>query len=29
MDGICLQVLLTGGEYDEAYAREMLARLIP
>ncbi|MER5180648.1 TetR family transcriptional regulator [Streptomyces sp. NPDC002896] len=29
MDGICLQVLLTGGDYDEAYAREMLARLIP
>ncbi|MFI0236862.1 TetR/AcrR family transcriptional regulator [Streptomyces sp. NPDC016845] len=29
MDGICLQALLTGGEYDAAYAREMLARLIP
>ncbi|MEN8653466.1 TetR family transcriptional regulator [Streptomyces sp. 21So2-11] len=29
MDGICLQVLLTGARYDEAYAREMLARLIP
>ncbi|WP_406380739.1 TetR/AcrR family transcriptional regulator [Streptomyces sp. NBC_01618] len=28
MDGICLQVLLTGGEYDEAYAREMLGRLL-
>ncbi|WP_327366691.1 TetR/AcrR family transcriptional regulator [Streptomyces sp. NBC_01217] len=27
MDGICLQVLLTGGEYDEAYAREMLRRV--
>ncbi|MFE7397892.1 TetR/AcrR family transcriptional regulator [Streptomyces sp. NPDC057557] len=27
MDGICLQVLLTGGEYDEAYAREMLGRV--
>ncbi|MFF0228345.1 TetR/AcrR family transcriptional regulator [Streptomyces sp. NPDC004629] len=29
MDGICLQVLLTGGEYDEEYAREALARVIP
>ncbi|GAA2289181.1 TetR family transcriptional regulator [Streptomyces kunmingensis] len=29
LDGICLQVLLTGGEYDAAYTREMLARLIP
>ncbi|WP_037897289.1 TetR/AcrR family transcriptional regulator [Streptomyces sp. NRRL S-920] len=29
MDGICLQVLLTGGTYDEAYAREMLGRLLP
>ncbi|MFI7343545.1 TetR/AcrR family transcriptional regulator [Streptomyces sp. NPDC050085] len=29
MDGISLQVLLTGGEFDPAYAREMLARLIP
>ncbi|MFL4903400.1 TetR/AcrR family transcriptional regulator [Streptomyces sp. MMS24-I2-30] len=29
LDGICLQVLLTGGEYDEAYAREVLARVIP
>jgi DNA-binding transcriptional regulator YbjK len=28
MDGICLQVLLTGGSYDEEYAREMLARVI-
>ncbi|WP_406860206.1 TetR family transcriptional regulator [Streptomyces sp. HUAS MG47] len=28
MDGIGLQVLLTGGAYDEAYAREMLARII-
>lgn len=29
MDGICLQVLLAGGTYDEDYAREALARLIP
>ncbi|MFI9830486.1 TetR/AcrR family transcriptional regulator [Streptomyces sp. NPDC051913] len=29
MDGICLQVLLTDGVYDEAYAREALARIIP
>ncbi|MFF3497000.1 TetR/AcrR family transcriptional regulator [Streptomyces sp. NPDC002795] len=29
LDGISLQVLLTGGEYDAAYTREMLARLIP
>ncbi|MFF5530865.1 TetR/AcrR family transcriptional regulator [Streptomyces cinerochromogenes] len=29
MDGICLQVLLTGGSYDEEYARAALARLIP
>ncbi|MEU3825333.1 TetR family transcriptional regulator [Streptomyces sp. NPDC029080] len=29
MDGICLQVLLTGGSYDEGYARTLLARLIP
>ncbi|MBO1335293.1 TetR/AcrR family transcriptional regulator [Streptomyces sp. VRA16 Mangrove soil] len=29
MDGICLQVLLTDGEYDAGYAREMLGRLIP
>ncbi|MFI9624095.1 TetR/AcrR family transcriptional regulator [Streptomyces sp. NPDC052042] len=28
MDGICLQVLLVGGEYDEAYAREMLGRVV-
>ncbi|MCX4833293.1 TetR family transcriptional regulator [Streptomyces sp. NBC_00006] len=28
MDGISLQVLLTGGEYDAGYTREMLARLI-
>ncbi|MGQ4417946.1 TetR/AcrR family transcriptional regulator [Streptomyces sp. SAS_269] len=28
MDGICLQVLLTGGSYDEGYARTALARLI-
>ncbi|WP_055567361.1 TetR/AcrR family transcriptional regulator [Streptomyces atriruber] len=28
MDGISLQVLLTGGEYDEEYARSMLARLL-
>ncbi|MFD7324486.1 TetR/AcrR family transcriptional regulator [Streptomyces sp. NPDC059875] len=28
MDGICLQVLLTDAEYDEEYAREMLARLL-
>ncbi|MEU6823022.1 TetR family transcriptional regulator [Streptomyces atriruber] len=28
MDGISLQVLLTGGEYDEEYARCMLARLL-
>ncbi|MEU5540673.1 TetR family transcriptional regulator [Streptomyces sp. NPDC020362] len=29
MDGICLQVLLTGGSYDEEYARDVLARVIP
>ncbi|GAB2837833.1 TetR family transcriptional regulator [Streptomyces deserti] len=29
MDGICLQVLLTGTPYDEEYAREVLARVIP
>ncbi|MBL1106282.1 TetR family transcriptional regulator [Streptomyces sp. 5-8] len=29
MDGICLQVLLTGGSYDEEYARTLLTRLIP
>lgn len=28
LDGICLQVLLTGGAYDTAYAREMLARVM-
>ncbi|MFE3069520.1 TetR/AcrR family transcriptional regulator [Streptomyces sp. NPDC059247] len=28
MDGVCLQVLLTGGAYDEEYAREMLARVL-
>ncbi|MEV5984274.1 TetR family transcriptional regulator [Streptomyces sp. NPDC052051] len=28
MDGICLQVLLTGAPYDEAYAREMLGRVL-
>lgn len=28
MDGISLQVLLTGGEYDEAYAREILGRVL-
>ncbi|ATL26855.1 TetR/AcrR family transcriptional regulator [Streptomyces formicae] len=28
MDGICLQVLITGGEYDEVYARETFARLL-
>ncbi|MFE1958347.1 TetR/AcrR family transcriptional regulator [Streptomyces sp. NPDC059479] len=29
LDGICLQVLLTDAVYDEEYAREMMARLIP
>ncbi|WP_128377852.1 TetR/AcrR family transcriptional regulator [Streptomyces cavernae] len=29
LDGICLQVLLTGTPYDEAYAREVLDRVIP
>ncbi|MFF7979348.1 TetR/AcrR family transcriptional regulator [Streptomyces sp. NPDC007901] len=29
VDGICLQALLTGVPYDEEYAREALARLIP
>ncbi|AWW40204.1 TetR family transcriptional regulator [Streptomyces sp. AS58] len=29
MDGICLQVLLTDVPYDEGYAREVLARVIP
>ncbi|WP_282702132.1 TetR family transcriptional regulator [Streptomyces sp. CC219B] len=28
MDGICLQVLLTGTPYDEGYAREMLGRVL-
>ncbi|MEU7069202.1 TetR family transcriptional regulator [Streptomyces narbonensis] len=28
MDGVCLQVLLTGGTYDEDHAREMLARVL-
>ncbi|MFE7777564.1 TetR/AcrR family transcriptional regulator [Streptomyces sp. NPDC057445] len=28
MDGICLQVLLTDAVYDEAYAREMLGRVL-
>ncbi|MBT3150687.1 TetR family transcriptional regulator [Streptomyces sp. CHD11] len=28
VDGICLQVLLTGTPYDEAYAREALSRVI-
>ncbi|MDT0437705.1 MULTISPECIES: TetR/AcrR family transcriptional regulator [Streptomyces] len=27
LDGVCLQVLLTGTPYDEAYAREILARV--
>ncbi|MFD9794519.1 TetR/AcrR family transcriptional regulator [Streptomyces sp. NPDC059070] len=29
MDGICLQALLTGGDYDEEYARVLLSRLLP
>ncbi|MER5754642.1 TetR family transcriptional regulator [Streptomyces sp. NPDC002088] len=29
MDGICLQVLLTDSPYDEEYAREVLARVVP
>lgn len=29
IDGICLQVLLTGTPYDEEYTREMLTRVIP
>ncbi|MER5940781.1 TetR family transcriptional regulator [Streptomyces sp. NPDC001928] len=29
MDGICLQVLLTEAPYDEAYARDVLRRVIP
>lgn len=28
MDGICLQVLLTGTPYDEEYARDVLGRVI-
>lgn len=28
LDGICLQVLLTGGEYDVDYTREMLGRIL-
>ncbi len=28
VDGICLQVLLTGAPYDEAYAREVLGRVL-
>ncbi|MEG3631239.1 TetR/AcrR family transcriptional regulator [Streptomyces poriticola] len=28
MDGICLQVLLTGVPYDEGYAREALTRVL-
>ncbi|MFG3660711.1 TetR/AcrR family transcriptional regulator [Streptomyces sp. NPDC047706] len=28
MDGICLQVLLTGVAYDEEWAREVLARVL-
>lgn len=28
VDGISLQVLLTGAEYDEAYAREVLGRVL-
>ncbi|MEU4654336.1 TetR family transcriptional regulator [Streptomyces sp. NPDC023723] len=28
MDGICLQVLLTGTPYDEVYARETLGRVL-
>lgn len=29
MAGLCLQVPLTGGSYDEEYARTPPARLIP
>ncbi|MEU1182695.1 TetR family transcriptional regulator [Streptomyces sp. NPDC005820] len=29
MDGICLQVLLTDTPYDEEYARQAFARVIP
>ncbi|WP_338497219.1 TetR family transcriptional regulator [Streptomyces sp. SJL17-4] len=28
MDGVCLQCLLTDDPYDEAYAREMLTRVL-
>ncbi|MEV4881300.1 TetR/AcrR family transcriptional regulator [Streptomyces cyaneofuscatus] len=28
MDGVCLQVLLTGSAFDPAYTREMLARVV-
>ncbi|KAB1987271.1 MULTISPECIES: TetR/AcrR family transcriptional regulator [Streptomyces] len=28
LDGICLQVLLTGTSYDEGYAREVLDRVL-
>ncbi len=28
VDGICLQVLLTGAPYDEGYARELLGRVL-
>ncbi|MFE3516524.1 TetR/AcrR family transcriptional regulator [Streptomyces sp. NPDC059166] len=28
MDGISLQVLLTGGEFDARYTREMMARIV-
>ncbi|WP_432150880.1 TetR/AcrR family transcriptional regulator [Streptomyces sp. bgisy029] len=28
MDGVCLQVLLTGSAFDAAYTREMLARVV-
>ncbi|MFH9470148.1 TetR/AcrR family transcriptional regulator [Streptomyces clavifer] len=28
LDGISLQVLLTGGDFDAAYTREMLARIV-
>ncbi|MFF6868530.1 MULTISPECIES: TetR family transcriptional regulator [unclassified Streptomyces] len=28
MDGVCLQVLLTDGAYDEEYARAMLGRIL-
>ncbi|MFJ4773219.1 TetR/AcrR family transcriptional regulator [Streptomyces uncialis] len=28
VDGICLQALLTGADYDEEYAREALSRVV-